>query len=230
MENGGDTRYSQPVTHASTNRAQRCLTSVIGREPVFPTWYGRRQTDYTNTSPHHQYTHYEPYLIHPLIIPILLTLLAHSSSTIHIISISIHIYIYISISISIYTSTRTHTHTQILNHNHNHTHITQYSILTQSLYTFTFNLINTSMHTITSPLTINKRTNIPSDIDKGRQTATQTDDQNIPRNHPTYQPNNYPNNYPNNQTTNQPTHKPIKQPILLKSIKLIPNQTDICRA
>ena len=38
-----NTRYSQPVTHASTNRAQRCLTSVIGREPVFPTWYGRRQ-------------------------------------------------------------------------------------------------------------------------------------------------------------------------------------------
>ena len=39
-----NTRYSQPVTHASTNRAQRCLTSVIGREPVFPTWYGRRQS------------------------------------------------------------------------------------------------------------------------------------------------------------------------------------------
>ena len=38
-----NTRYSQPVTHASTDRAQRCLTSVIGREPVFPTWYGRRR-------------------------------------------------------------------------------------------------------------------------------------------------------------------------------------------
>ncbi|KAF4531018.1 hypothetical protein B566_EDAN018941, partial [Ephemera danica] len=25
------------VTHPSTNRAQRCLTSVIGREPVFST-------------------------------------------------------------------------------------------------------------------------------------------------------------------------------------------------
>ena len=37
-----DTRYSQAVTHLSTNRALRCLTSVIGREPVFSTWYGRR--------------------------------------------------------------------------------------------------------------------------------------------------------------------------------------------
>ena len=36
------TRYSQAVTHPSTNRARRCLTSVIGREPVFSTWYGRR--------------------------------------------------------------------------------------------------------------------------------------------------------------------------------------------
>ena len=37
------TRYSQAVTHPSTDRARRCLTSVIGREPVFSTWYGRRQ-------------------------------------------------------------------------------------------------------------------------------------------------------------------------------------------
>ena len=37
------TRYSQAVTHPSTNLARRCLTSVIGREPVFSTWYGRRQ-------------------------------------------------------------------------------------------------------------------------------------------------------------------------------------------
>ena len=36
------TRYSQAVTHPSTNRARRCLTSVIGREPVLSTWYGRR--------------------------------------------------------------------------------------------------------------------------------------------------------------------------------------------
>ena len=37
------TWYSQAVTHPSTNQARRCLTSVIGREPVFSTWYGRRQ-------------------------------------------------------------------------------------------------------------------------------------------------------------------------------------------
>jgi hypothetical protein len=37
-----DTAYSQAVTHPSTNAAQSCLTSVIGRELVFSTWYGRR--------------------------------------------------------------------------------------------------------------------------------------------------------------------------------------------
>ena len=37
------TRYSQAVTHPSTNRARRCLTSVIRRERVLSTWYGRRQ-------------------------------------------------------------------------------------------------------------------------------------------------------------------------------------------
>ena len=36
------TRCSQAVTHPSTNRARRCLTSVIGRELVCSTWYGRR--------------------------------------------------------------------------------------------------------------------------------------------------------------------------------------------
>ena len=35
--------YSQAVTHPSTNTAQCCLTSVIGRELVCSTWYGRRQ-------------------------------------------------------------------------------------------------------------------------------------------------------------------------------------------
>ena len=35
------TAYSQAVTHPSTNAAQCCLTSVIGRELVFSTWYGR---------------------------------------------------------------------------------------------------------------------------------------------------------------------------------------------
>ena len=37
------TEYSQAVTHPSTNSAQCCLTSVIRRELVFSTWYGRRQ-------------------------------------------------------------------------------------------------------------------------------------------------------------------------------------------
>ncbi len=32
---------SQAATHPSTNPAQRCLTSVIGRELVCSTWYGR---------------------------------------------------------------------------------------------------------------------------------------------------------------------------------------------
>ena len=34
--------YSQAVTHPSTNATQCCLTSVIGRELVLSTWYGRR--------------------------------------------------------------------------------------------------------------------------------------------------------------------------------------------
>ena len=37
------TGYSQAVTHPSTKPARRCLTSVIGREPVYSAWYGRRQ-------------------------------------------------------------------------------------------------------------------------------------------------------------------------------------------
>ena len=36
---------SQAVTHPSTNQAQRCLTSLIGREAVHSTWYGRWQWD-----------------------------------------------------------------------------------------------------------------------------------------------------------------------------------------
>ena len=37
------TRYSQAVTHPSTNLALPGLTAGIGREPVFSRWYGRRQ-------------------------------------------------------------------------------------------------------------------------------------------------------------------------------------------
>ena len=39
------TRYSQAVSHPSTNRARHCLTSVIGREPVYSTWCGRRRNE-----------------------------------------------------------------------------------------------------------------------------------------------------------------------------------------
>ena len=42
-ENDNSTWCSQAVSHPSTNQAQRCLTSVIGRELVFSTWYGRCQ-------------------------------------------------------------------------------------------------------------------------------------------------------------------------------------------
>ncbi len=40
-EKGYGTWYSQAVTHPSTNQARCCLTSVIRREPVYSTWYGR---------------------------------------------------------------------------------------------------------------------------------------------------------------------------------------------
>ena len=35
------TQCSQAVSHPSTDQAQCCLTSVIGRELVVSTWYGR---------------------------------------------------------------------------------------------------------------------------------------------------------------------------------------------
>ena len=38
------TRSSQAVPHPSTILARRCLTSVIGRERVYSSWYGRRQS------------------------------------------------------------------------------------------------------------------------------------------------------------------------------------------
>ena len=47
-----DTAYSQAVTHPSTNAAQSCLTSVIGRELVFSTWYGRRHEQWLNFPVH----------------------------------------------------------------------------------------------------------------------------------------------------------------------------------
>ena len=40
---GYGTRCSQAVPHPSTILARRCLTSVIGRERVCSSWYGRRQ-------------------------------------------------------------------------------------------------------------------------------------------------------------------------------------------
>ena len=40
-QKGYNTWCSQAVSHPSTNQAPRCLTSVIGREPVHSTWYGR---------------------------------------------------------------------------------------------------------------------------------------------------------------------------------------------
>ena len=50
MQNAYNTRDSQAVTHPSTNRARRCLTAVIRREPVCSTWYGRRQQKIFGTS------------------------------------------------------------------------------------------------------------------------------------------------------------------------------------
>ena len=42
-ENANSTQCSQAVTHPSTNQAQHCLTSVIGRELVCSMCYGRWQ-------------------------------------------------------------------------------------------------------------------------------------------------------------------------------------------
>ena len=40
-QKGYNTWCSQAVSHPSTNQALRCLTSVIGRELMLSTWYGR---------------------------------------------------------------------------------------------------------------------------------------------------------------------------------------------
>ena len=39
--NANNIRCSQAVTHPSTDRTRRCLTSLIGREAVYSTWCGR---------------------------------------------------------------------------------------------------------------------------------------------------------------------------------------------
>ena len=47
-----DMRCSQAVTHPSTIRTLRCLTSVSGREPVYPAWCGRwREGEPRGTNP-----------------------------------------------------------------------------------------------------------------------------------------------------------------------------------
>ena len=43
IEKAYGTRSSQTVPHSSTILARRCLTSVIGRERVYSSWYGCRQ-------------------------------------------------------------------------------------------------------------------------------------------------------------------------------------------
>ena len=43
------TRSSQAVPHPSTILARRCLTSVIGRERVYSSWYGRRHRKVART-------------------------------------------------------------------------------------------------------------------------------------------------------------------------------------
>ena len=48
--NANSTQCSQAVTHPSTNRAQHCLTSVIGRELVCSMWYGRWREVHKNCS------------------------------------------------------------------------------------------------------------------------------------------------------------------------------------
>ena len=43
MKKAYGTGCSQAVPHPSTIPARRCLTSVIGRERVYSSWYGRRR-------------------------------------------------------------------------------------------------------------------------------------------------------------------------------------------
>ena len=55
VQNAYNTRDSQAVTHPSTNRARRCLTSVIRREPVYSTWYGRRRRRKSKARPQYKF-------------------------------------------------------------------------------------------------------------------------------------------------------------------------------
>ena len=55
---------SKAVTHLSTNHARRCLTPAIGLEPVFSTWYGRRQ--WTVSIYYHKATQYHPVEFRPV--------------------------------------------------------------------------------------------------------------------------------------------------------------------
>ena len=59
--NANSTRCSHAVTHPSTNHAQRCLTAVIKREPVFTKWYGRWQQSNINSL---KYVHLFNYATH----------------------------------------------------------------------------------------------------------------------------------------------------------------------
>ncbi|ESO86397.1 hypothetical protein LOTGIDRAFT_129268, partial [Lottia gigantea] len=54
------TRCSQAVTHPSTNRARRCLTSVIGRELVLSTWYGPKRNLQHSVFPGGHPSKYQP--------------------------------------------------------------------------------------------------------------------------------------------------------------------------
>ena len=45
-----DTKYSQAVSHPSTNFAQPGLTAVIGREPVLSCWCGRERLHFEKTT------------------------------------------------------------------------------------------------------------------------------------------------------------------------------------
>ena len=47
-ESPNNNQWSQVVTHPSTNQTQCCLTSLIRREAVFATWYGRWPKQTTN--------------------------------------------------------------------------------------------------------------------------------------------------------------------------------------